>query len=241
MAGFSSFKLAPALESDIPEIMSLLIPCFAHIPFEPLLGNVDTAPGREAAGRRHRDAWRQHARSATVPCALKCTHTRPETGEEQIVGFCEWFVYASPTSADQHAEADALMSGAWLPATSEARRTVREALEPVFALRRKWLRGRPCAILLYMCAAPAWRRQGVATMCVQWGVDRCKELGIPAYLEASEEGEPVYRRMGFVELEKAKTTVEGLEGEFPVMMWWPPGTETEARGPAAMQMDGHPT
>ena len=35
------------------------------------------------------------------------------------------------------------------------------------------------------------------TMCVQFSLDQCKRLGIPALLDASEEGVPVYEKLGF--------------------------------------------
>ena len=34
-------------------------------------------------------------------------------------------------------------------------------------------------------------------MLVQWGCDRADELGIEAYIEASQTGTPMYERLGF--------------------------------------------
>jgi ribosomal protein S18 acetylase RimI-like enzyme len=50
---------------------------------------------------------------------------------------------------------------------------------------------------------PAARRRGLAEVCTEWTVRAGFELGAEAVvLEASEAGEPVYRRMGFVELSR---------------------------------------
>lgn len=50
---------------------------------------------------------------------------------------------------------------------------------------------------------PAARRRGLAEICTAWTVRAGFELGAEAVvLEASEAGEPVYRRMGFVEVSR---------------------------------------
>ncbi len=50
---------------------------------------------------------------------------------------------------------------------------------------------------------PAARRRGLGELCTQWTVLAGFELGAEAaVLEASEAGEPVYLRMGFVELSR---------------------------------------
>ena len=50
---------------------------------------------------------------------------------------------------------------------------------------------------------PAARRRGLGELCTQWTVRAGFELGAQAVvLEASDAGEPVYRRMGFVELSR---------------------------------------
>lgn len=76
-----------------------------------------------------------------------------------------------------------------------------------------------------------WRRKGAATACVQWGLDLCKELGILAYLEASEQGAPVYRRLGFETVDEVACEVDGEVARFPAMIWWPPGTKDEDKKP----------
>lgn len=86
-------------------------------------------------------------------------------------------------------------------------------------------------MLTYMATYKDWRRQGAATACVQWGVDLCKELNIPAYLEASEAGDPVYRRLGFEDVDEVHVQVDGSTTSFPTMMWWPLGTNAEDKRP----------
>ncbi|HXW35138.1 MAG TPA: GNAT family N-acetyltransferase [Acidimicrobiales bacterium] len=50
---------------------------------------------------------------------------------------------------------------------------------------------------------PSARRRGLAELCTRWVSDTGRELGATAVvLEASEAGEPVYKRMGFVEISR---------------------------------------
>ncbi|KAK3621126.1 hypothetical protein LTR56_022990 [Elasticomyces elasticus] len=191
------FTLAPAREADIAAIIDIITLSFAHLPTEIALGNVDTPAGRQAASARHLHAWRQHAKNTDVPCAIKCVFTDPATREEMIVGFGEWFIY---DKWGQYEQVNELISGHWVE-DDEKREIVQRWLEPVVDARRKWLHGRRCAVLVYMVVLPEWRRKGVASMIVRWGVDKCRGLGVLAYLEATEEGKQVYDKCGFETME----------------------------------------
>jgi GNAT superfamily N-acetyltransferase len=55
----------------------------------------------------------------------------------------------------------------------------------------------------FVGTVPSARRRGLAELCTQWVVQAGFDLGAhAAVLEASEMGEPVYQRMGFVELSR---------------------------------------
>jgi len=228
----SPFRIEVAREDDIPGTMTWLIPAFEHIPSEALLGNVNTSEGRRAASQRHADAWRQHALESRLPCAIKCVHTDSSSGNDTIVGFAEWFIYDRPRSPERYRQPHYLLSGSWVPEADGKQEKVKRWLQPVLDARVKWMGGRPCAVLMYMCVNEAWRRRGVSTLCVKWGLERCAELGIPAWLEASEEGEPVYEKLGFVQVERIYTDCDGDKAGFPAMIWWPPGTPEYERRPA---------
>jgi hypothetical protein len=53
----------------------------------------------------------------------------------------------------------------------------------------------------------------------------CRELGIPAYLEASEEGAPVYEKLGFERVDVVECSHDGELFAYPIMVWWPEGME----------------
>lgn len=44
---------------------------------------------------------------------------------------------------------------------------------------------------------PAHHRRGAGGMIMKWGAAEADRLGIPAYLEATEAGEPLYQKYGF--------------------------------------------
>lgn len=228
----NNFRVEEAREEDIPDIMSILVPSFSHIPMEKLLGNVDTPEGRRACGQRHVQAWHEHGAEFVMPCAIKCIHTDPGTGKETLVGFAEWFIYDKPRTAEQYTKQALLLSASWVPTENGEQARAKQWLQPLIEKRMQWMGGRRFAVLMYMCVDKQWRRKGASTMCVQWGLDRCREMNLPAYLEASADGEPVYKRLGFGEVEKVKIDFEGTQSAFPAMIWWPPGTKDEDKKPA---------
>jgi GNAT superfamily N-acetyltransferase len=48
-----------------------------------------------------------------------------------------------------------------------------------------------------MVTRECWRKQGAASLLISWGVQRAREDGVPAFLEASTAGKPVYEKAGF--------------------------------------------
>lgn len=224
-----TFRVEVAREEDLPVMMAICNAAFASMESERALGNLDTPEGRKASVQRRIHAWREHTKVSAQPCAIKCLHTDP-TGKETIVASAEWFIYDKPRSEEQYRQEHYLLSAAWVsgPQQEEAR----ERLKPVVDARMRWMGGRAHAVLMYMCVDPSWRRRGVSTMCMHWGLERCEKLSVPAYLEATDEGKQVYSRLGFVEVEQVPLRSDGEEILMPVMVWWPPGTSEEAKKPA---------
>ncbi|KAK5674246.1 hypothetical protein LTS10_012984 [Elasticomyces elasticus] len=228
----NNLTIEAAREDDIEDILDILLASFGQMPIEKAIGNVDTLEGRNAARERHLKAWRDYAKESDIPCAIKCVHTDPATGKRKILGFTEWFIYGEIQSSEHHERANALISADWVPEEGGQRERAQAFFRPAVEGRRRWLHGQKCALLVYMCVDPAWRRRGAATMCVQWGVDKCEELGIIAYLEATDEGQHVYMKCGFEEVEKVKWEWDGDSGFFPAMIRWPSGTPEEDKRPA---------
>lgn len=226
----NDFRVEIASEEDIPSIVNLIVPSFSFVPVERLLGNIEDAEAIKESTKRHLRSVREHKEATGVSPAIKCVHT-DAAGKETIVACGYWFIYPKPRSEQELQKPIYLLSADWVSQEDGQREKARKVLQPTIDTRIKWTRGRGIGLLMYMTTAPSWRRNGAATACVQWGIDRCRELGIPAYLEASEEGKPVYEKLGFEVVDHAALEMDGTQIVFPVMMLWPPGTREEEKRP----------
>ncbi|KAF4456408.1 hypothetical protein F53441_1478 [Fusarium austroafricanum] len=54
--------------------------------------------------------------------------------------------------------------------------------------------------LSLLAVSPKCQRTGIGKRLLQWGLDRCEEEGVPATLESSIAGRPLYEKMGFREI-----------------------------------------
>ena len=223
----SQFRVELAGEDEIPSLVAMMVPAFAQYSIERVLGNVDTPEGIQAATQRHSRAVREHLEETGRPCAVKCVET---TSGSNIIAACAyWMIFDKPQSPDNARKTNYLFTAEWLD--EDQKEKAKSAFKPMLDMHFKWTKGRGHGDLLYMATDPAWRRKGAATAVVQWGVDLCKELGIPAYLEASPAGRPVYERLGFETVDNIESEADGEKNAFPAMMWWPPGTKEEDKGP----------
>lgn len=48
-----------------------------------------------------------------------------------------------------------------------------------------------------LATRPEHERRGAGSMLVQWGCDIADENGVPAYIDASKAGAPLYKKFGF--------------------------------------------
>lgn len=218
-----TFRVEPAREEDMPRCMQLILNAFGPFPnFDIIGGGPDSEETRRLNAERHLRGYKEHLEKyPSVSPGVKCVYTDPTTGEEKIVGFAEWFVWDRERTEEEYNVENYILRMEWVEDPAK-RKLVLDTMEPEIALRRRIMKGRPFALLCYMCVDPEYRRRGAATMCVRYGMERCAELGIPAYLEASEEGMKTYKTLGWEVYEGY-----GEELMFPPMIWWPPNVEKE--------------
>jgi GNAT superfamily N-acetyltransferase len=138
--------------------------------------------------------------------ASAATSPDAEPESETVVGFCMWHIYDQPHPEHQWMKEHEMMTCNWVLDASE-REKVWTGILPLFTGRMR-MEGRPHALLMSMCVDPAWQRRGTERMLMSWGTERCDELGIPAYLEASPFGYPLYRACGFEDYERLVMRIE---------------------------------
>lgn len=218
----SNFRIETVGEDDLQTYVYIINRAFSGFSIEQELGNTGDSEGKKATAQRHYRAWQEHREDTGLLPAVQCIHTDPDTGKETTVACAEWFLYPKPLPRNDERGASYLISGIWLPV--EAKAKLQQAFKAPLDLRAKWTAGTGFGLLMYMATDPDWRRQGAATLCVNWGIERCHELGIPAYLEASKEGAPVYEKLGFEIVDDVRMEYEGEKMEYPAMMWRPSGT-----------------
>jgi GNAT superfamily N-acetyltransferase len=69
-------------------------------------------------------------------------------------------------------------------------------------------------VLGLLCVHPDFQRQGIGKDLVQWGLRRAADLGLTVHLEASPEGLPLYRSLGFEVVETVVVGANEWDGGF---------------------------
>ncbi|KAF2683304.1 hypothetical protein K458DRAFT_452810 [Lentithecium fluviatile CBS 122367] len=102
----------------------------------------------------------------------------------------------------------------WYPDDS-SRDFVSQAIEQMDVPRMQ-MAARPQVFLNILFTHPDYRRKGIGSMLVQWGIDTAKSLGVEFWLNSTSVGKPLYDKFGF-ELVKKNTLVPKTEN--PDEMW----------------------
>ena len=210
-----AFHLAEAIESDVPRLMEIQFAAFAQEPMDQVLNGTDTPENHEKAGARLLNQMRTDPSLHTV----KCVSTDRALEMETIVGFCMWHIYDKPRPRDEWMKEHEMLSCSWIR-PDEVRDKVRMSIAPLLTGRQR-LEGRPHALLMFLTVDPMWQRRGAGRMLLKWGADRCDEIGIPSYLEATPFGYPLYRSCGFEDYEPLTISVDGEDVTYPTMLRQP--------------------
>ncbi|KAG7005853.1 hypothetical protein G7Y79_00017g042350 [Physcia stellaris] len=164
-----------------------------------------------------------------------------ETG--RLVGAACWHVYTkNPYSAPADDECT------WFPA-GEEREMANSLMGQFVASRKKYMakahvcmifcllsRSRYCRLtyrnqVLDICFVhPEYRRKGVGRLLLSWGIEKADELGLESYIDATDQGIPLYEAHGYVkaagvnfhaEQEKRSPRWHELRGVLLPFTFWP--------------------
>lgn len=112
------------------------------------------------------------------------------------IGFAVWKLYAHDRSeAEIAAEAKAAEAEGFPP--NGDRKMMADFFGSINEAKKKNLGGRAYMLLHILVTDPAHHRRGVGALQLKWGLDEADKLGLPAYLEASPMGRPLYAKWGF--------------------------------------------
>ncbi|KID93157.1 Acyl-CoA N-acyltransferase [Metarhizium guizhouense ARSEF 977] len=114
-------------------------------------------------------------------------------GHDGMIAFSKWYIWETPR--------DTLPpTRQWGPGTNP------EACELFFGgMRREWIQrmaSKPHVYLKLLHTDPKHQRRGAGSLLLKWGTTEADRLGLPAYLESSEEGYALYERHGWREVGK---------------------------------------
>lgn len=219
----------------MPRCMEIFYAAFhAAVPIFPIAHGSDSVESRIQNGKIHYHGQVEHLEKfPPVPVCLKCVQSRaaePRTTagsaysddqeeSENIIGYAQWYFYDRERSTEECRRETFLNRFEWVGDDTQREKCVEFGAAGRISQWRN-VGTRPHGQLRFMCIDEAYRRKGAASAVVRWGLERCAELGIPAYLEASEDGTLLYENLGFEKL----ATPEGVEAPpFAAMMWTPPG------------------
>ncbi|KAL4994518.1 acyl-CoA N-acyltransferase [Aspergillus recurvatus] len=194
-----SFSIRPLLPPDYIEAFAVADLAFAS--FNTLLYST-YPPSPESIAKLTAGRLRD---IATMPQANMFKAVNKETG--RIIGVARWVVAKEEEIVDGSIEdvVNGDVMHRTVPETNEASTRAFYTM----ATRVKWdilgvedERGQVVKLkrrveLETLFTHPEYQGNGVGTALLQWGVDEADRLGLMAYLEATEEGRPLYDRFGF--------------------------------------------
>jgi len=134
-----------------------------------------------------KNQWDSHTNNS-VSHWLKVVDS--ETGI--VVGAAQWYVHEKdPFAGPEDHRVDAI----WWP-EGDQRKLVNMLFEQFLGPRELTMR-RPCLLLQICCVRPEYRRRGIGNTLVEWGTKKADEMRVEAFVEATEDGRPLYARHGF--------------------------------------------
>ncbi|KUJ24598.1 uncharacterized protein LY89DRAFT_776679 [Mollisia scopiformis] len=115
--------------------------------------------------------------------------TDEETGE--VIAGTQWNIFEQ----NPYAKEAEPMAPYWLP--EGAFKDVASQVLYQFLSNRTAKMKEPHILNNFCFVHPKHRRRGAGRLMMQWGADKADELGLPAYVEATDDGLQLYKEYGF--------------------------------------------
>ncbi|KAI1344140.1 hypothetical protein F5Y15DRAFT_103971 [Xylariaceae sp. FL0016] len=195
------FLLSRASPADMPEIVAL-----QYASFPPVIRQAFMGCSSEADLPRLISKYTEKMTSDPYSVWLKVVDEGrvTEAGKQRIVAACNWDVYPNA-----HAPAPASTDDGppeWLQ--GEARERSAKMNRDINEARRASMPGG--FVHLHICFTdPDYRRQGAGKLMMDWGCEVADRLFLPAWIEASPEGNQLYVKHGFYDVGKAGGGLDG--------------------------------
>ncbi|KAL1953191.1 hypothetical protein VTO42DRAFT_3397 [Malbranchea cinnamomea] len=84
----------------------------------------------------------------------------------------------------------------------------------IYEVRKRRMGGKAHALLSLLVTRPDFQGRGAASALVKHGLQLCDQQNLPAWLEASTAGYPVYKKLGFEDVEVHETDYRPYGGEW---------------------------
>ena len=204
-------QLLPMEESDLSIYQDVCWEAFKDDLMGLMYPNGYTPAAREWGLRTNLEQWRGHPDKIKM---MKVIDTDlPQDGPfGKIVGVAVWKFYPKDRT-EEELEAEKIEHDEMgLP--PDANVPLLEEFFGNIAKCKKEIMGGNANVLLSMLATlPAHHRRGIGAMHLRFGLEEADKLGLPAYLEASPMGKPLYMRMGFEEVREFPFDAKKWGGE----------------------------
>ncbi|KAL9622197.1 MAG: hypothetical protein Q9160_003380 [Pyrenula sp. 1 TL-2023] len=187
-----SFQLSEVTAtSDFEELIKVEWEAYEN-PFAPLIRLFFPIFGNSLGARKaslQESTNRQVHWHETDPSSHWLRVTDSTTGN--IVGAADWNLFeANPYATESDEECT------WFKEGED--REVANLLMGQFMTPRVTYMAKPHVFLNICLVHPQYRRRGIGSMMVKWGLEKADERGVETYIDAFAEGLPLYKTYGFL-------------------------------------------
>jgi len=199
-----SFRLLPAVPADADELGEILVACSTSQRL--VIENADVTPADYLAWHRAR------VRNSLSICdpnsdvvAFKLVDE--ETG--RIAAYAQWGFSSQAWKKDRE-----LSPNKDLKPPKGTNLRLRQKYGAMLAeMDARNLPKEKHFVLMNLVTAPSFRRKGAASQLVRWGLERADREGVIVVLDSSPHGLPLYKTLGFVEVDRIELDLAEFGGE----------------------------